>query len=383
MSAAPILPAFLQSTLHADNGKTNERVLVVVQMDGGNDGLNTVIPYAQDEYYRRRPELGVPKDQVIRINDSVGFHPAMRPLNDLMEKGRFSVVQDVGYPNPDRSHFRSMAIWHTAESGDELPGYGWIARALDDRPTGNTDMFFVGDEDLPLSLRGRRVIAGSLAVGDRLSLEANAKLQAAMGRESQRSNDSDSSLSDFVRRNVLDAYQTASELSQPKRSATVAYPGTGLAQRLKTIAGFIAAKQPAKVYYAIQSGYDTHENQLSSHGQLLAEFAGAVGAFMEDIAELGLLQKVVVVAFSEFGRRVGENGSVGTDHGTAGPVFLAGESLKRPFIGTASDLSDLDGDDLRVKHDFRQVYATLLEDWLEVPSKIALGHRYEKLPLFT
>lgn len=378
VATAPFLPSFVAKTQaglrdSADNG----RILVIVQLDGGNDGLNTVVPFGQDAYYRSRPELALPSDQIIRMSDQAGLHPSMRDASDLVNDGQFSVIQNVGYPNPNRSHFRSMAIWHTASNAHDLPRTGWAGRALDPQADGATDSLFAGTADLPLALQGRRSVATSVPPGESLQLRSGLvpQLDAATPPKS-------SAIHAYVRRNVLNAYCSVKELNAAdKRSGQSAYPASALAQSLKAIAGFIGTDSSARVYYAIQPGYDTHEDQLGAHSRLLQEFSGSVRAFLRDLKNMKLADRVVLMAFSEFGRRVRENGSAGTDHGTAGPIFLAGSAVEPGLIGDVSNLEDLDGDDLKVHVDFRQVYATLLEQWLQIPSEVPLGRRYSTLPV--
>lgn len=380
VSAAPVIPGFFTHSLaaNAQPKDDNGRILVVIQMNGGNDGLNTVVPFAQDVYREKRPELALPENQLLKIDGAMALNGAMSPAAEMLDQGRLAVVQNVGYPNPDRSHFRSMAIWQTASNDDDLPENGWAGRALDTHLSGRTDAFFVGEEDLPLSLRGRRSVVTSMLAGKKLQLNAKIDPHSVIQKESR-----DASLDAFVRRNVLDAYTTVRELNQPQQAASsVVYPSSGLASRLQTIARFIGMESSARVYYTIQSGYDTHNRQLASHGELLGDFSGAVKAFMDEMKVMGLEDRVVLMAFSEFGRRVNENGSAGTDHGTAGPVFLAGSKVRSGLIGNAPDLSDLDGDDLKMQFDFRQVYASLLDDWLGIASESAIGGRFECLPLF-
>ena len=376
ISTAPLLPGFLRQALAVEQ-EDNGRILVVIQMDGGNDGLNTVVPFAQDAYREKRPEIALPDNQLIKIDNSVAFNGAMSAAAELLNDGRLAVVQGVGYPDSNRSHFRSMAIWHTASNADDLPENGWAGRALDLHASGQTDSFFIGDEDLPLSLRGRRSVATSMSPGK--SLELNAKIDPVAAIQKSRS---DESLDAFVRRNVLDAYTTVGKLNKPeRRSSSVTYPTSSLAARLKTVARFIEMESSARVYYAIQAGYDTHEKQLNSHARLLGDFSGAVKVFLDDVKSMGLEDRVLLMAFSEFGRRVSENGSAGTDHGTAGPVFFAGSPVQSGLIGASPDLHDLDGDDLKMQFDFRQVYASVLDNWLQIPSEKVLGGRFETLPI--
>ncbi|MEM7315543.1 MAG: DUF1501 domain-containing protein, partial [Planctomycetota bacterium] len=380
ISATQIWPSFLGRAFLQGEERSDHtgRILVVIQLTGGNDGLNTVIPFAQDAYRKARPAIAVPESQVLKINDHVGLHRSMNAANELLHEGRLSIVQNVGYPESDRSHFRSMAIWHTAgESGEELPENGWAGRALDRTATGGTDGVFVGSEDMPRALRGRRASITSILPGKKLELATSINPHASLLMSGD-----DSRLSKFVQRNLAEAYKTVQQLEQPTGKSAVAYPSSELGASLRSVAQFIGIESSARVYYVNQPGFDTHQSQVAVHGELLADFSDSLKAFLDDLKAMKLDERVTVMAFSEFGRRVSENGSAGTDHGTAGPVFIAGSNLKQRLVGRAPDLSELDGDDLKVDIDFRRVYATILSDWLDIPHEPILGADFSPLSLF-
>jgi uncharacterized protein (DUF1501 family) len=305
LALSPTVPGFLALTASAAEPKRDGRVLLVIELNGGNDGINTIVPFADEGYARHRKHLRLPTDRLLKINDCVGFHPAMRDAAKLLETGRLAIVQGVGYPNPNRSHFQSMAIWQTARlDPPRQHAPGWIGTALDNsRPP---------DNGAP----------ASLLVG-------------------------------------LDP------------------PPTAL-----LMAGLLKVGFSPRVFYTTQGSYDTHFTQLDVHAGLLAELAGAIRAFLDDLEAAGLADRVAVMTFSEFGRRVAENGSYGTDHGTAAPLFLAGKHVKAGLFGQTPSLVDLQDGDLKMSIDFRRVYATVLEKWLELPAKDALGGVLEPLPLF-
>jgi uncharacterized protein (DUF1501 family) len=364
------------------------RVLVVVQLDGGNDGINTVVPFGDEEYARHRRALRIPTERLCKLTDGVGLHPAMRPAADLVQDGRLAIVQGVGYPNPDRSHFRSMTIWQTARPENPGPDVqGWLGRALDGVGGGRTDgaplgptAVFVGERELPRALRGRRTITASFADAADLALAIPATAGAA---PIQAAGDD---LASFVGRTVTSAYKTAEQLSAAVGSgngAGAGYPECELGRHLELVARSVKAGATARVYYVIQSGYDTHAAQLPAQAQLLGEFSRAIRAFLNDLAAAKLAEGVLLMAFSEFGRRPAENGSLGTDHGTAGPVFLAGPKLREGLIGQTPRLGELVDDDLKWSVDFRRVYATLLDHWLGLPSEAVLGQRFEPVPILT
>jgi uncharacterized protein (DUF1501 family) len=385
VALAPMVPAFLARTARATVPDKDGRILVVIQLDGGNDGINTVVPFADDGYAQCRRALRLPKRQLVKVNDSVGLHPAMGDAAKLLEGGRLAILQAVGYPNPSRSHFESMAIWHTARfDPEERGGLGWIGRSLDgDRaPDGGAPgAVFVGGGQLPVALRGRRSVASGLTRPEDFVLAPEAKPgPAGLGAEPQ------DHLLAFVRHSALDGYATADRMAGVVRAggADARYPATELGKQMALMAGLIKGGIGTRVYYARQPGYDTHSAQLGPHADLLRELFGALKAFLDDLDGANLAGRVTVLCFSEFGRTVKENGSAGTDHGTAGPVFLAGPGVRAGLVGTTPRLLDPDPEhgDLRVELDFRQVHATVLEDWLGLPAKAALGAGLEKLPLF-
>jgi uncharacterized protein (DUF1501 family) len=383
VSLAPLVPAFLPQSLTAADAKADDRVLVVVQLDGGNDGLNTVIPFADENYARCRRELRIKTDEILKLDAAVGLHPAMKAAADLFQDGRLAIVQGVGYPNPNRSHFESMAIWHHARLAPvDHDGNGWLGRAaemLQPRNTATADSIYVGSDAVPVALRGRRANAVSL------QSEADLKLTAqnlSIRRESADSLD----VAAFVQRSVAQSYDAARqfrESTDAKRSSSGDYPDTKLAEKLQLVSKLLKLGGGTRIYYVSQSGYDTHAAQLYPHSQLLREFAGALKAFLNDLQAAKLAERVVILAFSEFGRRVEENGSAGTDHGAAGPVFLIGPNVRGGLVGRHPSLTDLEQGDLKMTIDFRQVYATLLEQWLRVSALQSLGADFGQLALIS
>jgi uncharacterized protein (DUF1501 family) len=389
LALAPSVPGFVLRTARGAAPKPDARVLVVVQLSGGNDGINTVVPYADEGYARSRKHLRLPTDRLLKIDDQLGFHPALGGFARLWETGRLTVIQGVGYPNPSRSHFRSMAYWQTArfdERNDDgvfvpgrVSGPGWLGVALDGAPTPpdrSPDSVFVGLRAPPPALRGRRCRCSALARADDLVLADDVDAGRAF-----RERGSESDVRAFVRRSTLDAYTTAGRLKEATggEETAVRYPANDLGLRL--VARLIKAGFGTRVYYVEQPGYDTHATQLPAHEARLGELGGALRAFLDDLGSAGLAERVAVMVFSEFGRRVAENGSYGTDHGTSAPAFLAGGAVKGGLVGKTPSLLDLEHGDLRMGIDFRRVYATVLEDWLGLPAS-TLGGGFEKLPLF-
>jgi uncharacterized protein (DUF1501 family) len=391
LALAPTVPIFLAQTARAAKIEKDSPVLVVIQLDGGNDGINTVVPFADEGYAKHRKVLRLNKDRLVKITDSVGLHPSLANAGKLLDAGQLAIVQGVSYPNPNRSHFRSMAIWQSARlDPEEHGGLGWLGRALDDdaKATEASASMLIGSGPPPVAIRGRRSVASALEKPEDFALATGADPRKALipsqtGLGNKRGADD---LTAFVERSMLDAYATADRLAEVSKAKEfgAGYPGTGLGSRLHMIARLLKAGFGTRVYYTLQGGYDTHSAQLQTHSQLLFELATALKAFLDDLAAAKLADRVAVLMFSEFGRTVSENGSAGTDHGTSGPVFLAGPGVKAGLFGATPSLVDLDAKngDLKMSIDFRQVYATLLEDWLQLSGTAALSGPFHGLPLF-
>jgi uncharacterized protein (DUF1501 family) len=376
---------FLARSLRAAAPQRDGRVLVVIQLSGGNDGINTVVPFKDEGYIKNRKALRLPENRLLKIDDKTALHPALSDAMKLLETKRLTIVQGVGYPNPNRSHDRSMAIWQTARfDPEEHKGHGWLGRALD---IDASPSLFVGTTALPIALRGRRSAASALSRLEEFQLlgeAASVRTMASSATADDLPRGADATPLAFIHRSFLDAYTTCDRLADVARvqDSGVNYPSSGLANRLQLIARLLKTGFAARAYYTSQGGYDTHAAQLQTHANLLREMGGALRAFLDDLGAARLAERVAVLVFSEFGRQVRENGSAGTDHGTAAPVLLAGGGVKSGLVGTAPNLLDLVGNAPKMTMDFRRVYATVLEDWLGVTSKDALGGAFERLPLF-
>jgi len=380
VALAPTVPAFLRRAAQAAESTGDDRILVVIQLDGGNDGVNTVVPYRDPGYAEHRARLKLADDRLIKLDDDVALHPSLRGMADLFESQRLAIVQGVGYPNPNRSHDVSMAIWQTARLDPlEHKTFGWIGRALDqaERDHRGPASILVGDRQLPQAIIGRRSIASSLTrLEDMVPQRERPRVAAA-------TETTPGDLSEFVRRTTLDAYTTAELLNDVARKPGSAgrYPATELAQRLQLISRLIQAGLSTRVYYAVQSSYDTHSAQVPTHSRLLRELGDATKSFLDDLHECGLDDRVLVLCFSEFGRRVHENASEGTDHGTAGPVFLAGPGVKPGLHGATPSMTDLEAGDLKMSVDFRRVYAAVLKRWHAVDPHPVLDGEFDDLPV--
>ena len=361
---------------------SRETILVVVELTGGNDGLNTVIPFRDPAYAAARPTLKQAAAAVRKIDEDLAFHPSMDGFSKLLEDSKLAIVQGVGYPNPNRSHFESMDIWHKATASREQQ-YGWLGRAVPHLEAAGA--MHIGEGEPPLALFGGSGHAPSLRSLEQYQLRVGGdetRKRAILEKQAAAPGGGDDLLQ-FVRSSARQTYASAERLRQVAKSyeTPVGYPATGLANRLKLIAQLIDAGVPERIYYTSHGGFDTHAAQQEMHARLLQEFSEALAAFVEDVAAHGHGRRVLVMTFSEFGRRVRENGSQGTDHGVASQMFLAGETVRPGLIGAHPSLTDLDSGDLKFHTDFRSVYATVLDEWLGIRPSDVLGGEYPRLDL--
>jgi len=386
-AASLTIPTWLdRSVLGANSAAANDRILVVLQLSGGNDGINTVIPYASDDYHRARPALRFAPDRVLKINGNIGLHPGLAPLKSLYDDGHAAIIQGVGYPNPNRSHFRSMEIWHTCSDSDKFEKHGWIGRYFDNECKGSdtpaNGVAFGSETPQAFMNRTGRGITFSSPEAFRFQPDTrNAKVADAELAAWRALNSVAPEKADFLTRTAMNAQLTSDRVreiaSVYKPKAT--YPQTPLATDLRHIAGMIAGNLGCRIYYAQIGGFDTHTGQLDRHARLMESVAGGVSAFFNDLKAQGLADRVLMLSFSEFGRRVTENASAGTDHGVAGPMFVVGNGVKPGLYGTYPSLTDLDQGDIKASTDFRQVYATVLERWLGANAEPILGRKFEQL----
>jgi len=386
LGVGTLAPQFLvQAASRAKGG--NDRVLVVVQLSGGNDGLNTIIPYADDVYGKRRPSLAIPTTEVIKSNDHMGFHPALRGFADLLEQQKLVVVQGVGYANPNRSHFESMDIWHTCHLKNEQRSVGWLGRYLDQNENADgsdVPAIHFGGEQQPLALQASNVRVPSVKSLDEFKLQSgNDKFRETVSQLAATHRTASSDLLGFVQTSTSAALVASDRVAaaQSDYKAAVEYPQTDLARKLRIVAQLISAGLDTRIYYVTLDGFDTHSQQADAHAALLRQWGDAVTAFTGDVTEHGHGSRVLTLSFSEFGRRVEENASKGTDHGAAAPLILTGGGVRAGFSGEHPSLTDLDDGDLKFHTDFRQVYATVLQGWLGCDSEKVIGARYEPLPI--
>jgi uncharacterized protein (DUF1501 family) len=384
-----MVPQFVfRTALAAAPGKDN--ILVVLELTGGNDGLNTVIPYADDLYHKARPTLHQAKNAVIRLDDHVGLNSNMAGFRTLWGEGQLAVLQGVGYPNPERSHFEAMDIWQSADPQRKLTT-GWLGRAaaLNDDHSGRVPILNISQTRLPLALAGAPgggavTISGPdsfrLELGGGKAVQQNARRRLLEDLAAPKQNAGEENLLSFVQRRQLQTLTALEQLrSVLEKQGAMARQGTGLGPNLQLIAGLIAKGFGTRLFYVSLDGFDTHSAQAQTHNNLLAELAASIASFFQTLKSSGHDRRVILVTFSEFGRRVQENGSRGTDHGAASCLFIAGPSVKGGVVGKHPSLADLDADDLKFHTDFRRVYATLLDGWLGCDSKAVLGEKWEHL----
>jgi len=413
------VPTFLANTFAAMELEAAEKVtqvatgrdsaiLVILQMAGGNDGLNTIVPYSNDFYHRARPRIGLSGNQILKINDDVAFNSNLSGFKTLYDAGELSVIHGVGYPNPNRSHFRSTEIWQTASDSDKFTQTGWLGRYFDNACSGcdptaavnigrQMPQAFAAKTPKGVSLESpqnyRFMSSDKKEPGEMTTEESFRKLnQIEMTENSGGTIDAihgsathGGSPLDFIERTALDAQVSSDKIravaSRAKSDAS--YPGSQLGNSLKLVAKLIGGGLPARIYYVSQGGYDTHTNQSGAHDRLLKDLGDSVKSFVDDLKEQGNMSRVVLMTFSEFGRRVSENASSGTDHGAAAPMFVVGSKVKAGLLGQHPSLApgDLFQGDLKFHVDFRSVYAGILESWLETKSEPILGRKFKPLEI--
>ncbi|OYP31712.1 DUF1501 domain-containing protein [Rhodopirellula sp. MGV] len=372
--------------LGARNSKSDGKILVVVEMAGGNDGLNTVVPFNDDAYRKARPNLRIEKSSCLAINDDRGFHPALTGFASLLEQGKLSILHGIGYPDPNRSHFESMDIWHTCHRKDEPRPDGWIGRALQAsrRESNDPPAIHLGSEQQPFALMSRELRVPSIQSLQQFQLRKNGSvdLSETIRELSAETTSDENELLGFIQSSTSSAIMTSERMEQTRKQkpSQSTYPKSNLGQKLQTVSQLIASDLETRVYYVRIDGFDTHANQPDAHTALLREVGDAVNAFVADISGQGNGDRVLVMCFSEFGRRVAENASDGTDHGTAAPVFFAGGRVRAGEVGDYPSLTDLEEGDLKHHTDFRSVYATVLQQWLECSSDSILDGSFPMLP---
>jgi uncharacterized protein (DUF1501 family) len=402
LAVGGIVPEFLATTAQAADKepKAKDTILVVVEMTGGNDGLNMVAPYGDDLYQKLRPTLAHSRREILKIDNYVGLHPRMAEMKALYEKKQLAIVQGVGYPNPDRSHFESMDIWQLADV-KRSQSNGWLARTIPGMNVSEAGVpgMFIGQERLPLAMQGAD--GGVISLADResfhLKLTGNAPPRKKLLEDLNSGDDANADLAAFIRKRQLQTYtslkkieEALGDIGQPNQPQPVPRPGrpqdrnnvdnlSTLNGKLNLIGRLINKGLGTRLYYASIVGFDTHSGQADQHAELMSEVSSAIGGFFNVLGKNH--ERVVLITYSEFGRRVKENGSRGTDHGAASCMFVAGPKVTGGLVGKHPKLDDLTDGDLRYGIDFRSVYATLLDQWLGVESRGVLGDKFPGLSL--
>lgn len=385
--AGGVAPAFLRKPDRASPDRNG--IVVILQLTGGNDALNTVIPAENNLYYKARPSLGVRKGSGLHIGSRTALHPSMPEFKGMYEKGTLAIIQNVGYQNPDRSHFRSLEIWHTAQAGGDPPAgpvarSGWAGRAADAlaKETGGVAALHIGSTVQPQSIISEHVIVPSIADLDRASLKfmPRGELQQMVALSAVERAPGPAG---FIAREAGQAYAIAGRIAGIARRGTKVnpYPPGTLGRKLETIAQFIGADLPTRIYHVEFDGFDTHANQAQTQALLLKELSGSLYAFYEDLKQKDRAADVVTFIFSEFGRRVRENASGGTDHGAAGCAFLAGPRVVPGLHGGEPDLEHLDAGDVTMQVDYRRIYSTLLRSVLDLDPQTILGRAPGPIPI--
>ena len=366
---ALLLPHFLHafSMNHTSLGDFENQSVVFIQLNGGNDGLNTFIPYNDPLYYHLRPKIAITKDAIIGKNNGMGFHPALKGLAQIQQNGHLNIIQNVGYPNPNRSHFRSQEIWQTASNSNEYLTKGWLGNYLDVQcnnviqPTAGVNF----DSIDTLALKG--VNPNNITIKNPKKFKSRNPISTPKATHNPQL--------DFVLKVAQSAQQGTEKIQQALQKATdkTSYPTTKLSAKLKWIAQLIKGNLNSKVYYTSLSGFDTHNNQLPLHNRKLTELNDALFAFYNDLVHANRFKNTTIVVFSEFGRRVADNGN-GTDHGKAAPMFILSAKGNGKIIGKNPNLEHLDAGDLKWETDFRSVYASILKQQLQFdPKKIGIS----------
>ncbi|MBC5834633.1 DUF1501 domain-containing protein [Flavobacterium sp. F372] len=363
-----VLPEFLHAYGTSNSIITGEQCVVFIQLNGGNDGLNTFIPFDNDLYYALRPKIALSKNEVVGKYKGMAFHPALKDFANIQQNGHLAVLQNVGYPEPNRSHFRSQEIWQTASDSNKYMNEGWLGRYLDLQCKEHNPIAGINLDSIDnLALKG--IEPNFITVKDPNKFKSNAETETVKL--------SNNPQLDFVRKIANSVSEGATEIQKAlvNSKSEISYPKSGLGKNLEWIARLVKGNLNSKVYYTSLNGFDTHDNQLAIHKNKLTELNDAVFSFYSDLKQVNVLQNVTIVVFSEFGRRVKDNGN-GTDHGTAAPMFIIGGNNKGQVLGKNPNLSDLDNGDLKHEIDFRSVYASILASKLNFnPTQIGISNK--------
>ena len=375
------VPNFVKAFEQVAKASLGHKKLVIVQLSGGNDGLNTIVPFTNDIYYNNRPGISIPKNDLIKVTDDLGFNKNLAPLKNLYDQGYLSIINNVGYPNPNRSHFRSTDIWQTASGANEYIDTGWLGRYIDSygkMPYSGIEI----DDSLSLIMKGNTM--NGIATKNPRILFGNTQTPYF---KKVLNHQSDQHLSEhnlgYLYKTMIEAKSSAKYIYETSKTykSKQEYPNNPFGKQLKTTAEFINSNIESKVYYVSMGGFDTHANQADRQKRLLSTYSESMEVFVNELKQNDTFKDTLILTFSEFGRRVQQNGAGGTDHGAANNVFIIGENLKsKGFYNELPDLANLDANgDIIHSVDFRSVYATILEKWLQVDDTVILNKSFSKL----
>ncbi len=375
------VPNFIKNIESESINYLGFKKLVIIQLSGGNDGLNSIIPFTNDVYYKNRPQISIKKNNLIKATDELGFHKSLAPLKNLYDEGYLSIINNVGYPNPNRSHFRSTDIWQTASDSNQYLDTGWLGRYIEKYgkiPYSGIEI----DDSLSLIMKGKNM--NGIATKNPRTLFSNTQTPYF---KKVLKYQSDQHLSEhnlgYLYKTMIEARSSAKYIYETSKTykSNLEYPNNPFGKQLKTTAEFINSHLESKVYYASMGGFDTHANQFNRQDRLLSTFSSAMDVFVKDLKQNNTFKDTLILVFSEFGRRVQQNGAGGTDHGAANNVYIIGENLKKKgFYNNAPDLLSLDKNgDLIHTVDFRSIYASILDKWLEIDDVSILNKTFRKL----
>lgn len=375
------VPNFVKAFENVATTSLGYKRLVIIQLSGGNDGLNTIIPFNNDVYYRNRPTLGIKKNELINVTDELGFHSNLLPLKKLYDQGQLTIINNVGYPNPNRSHFRSTDIWQTASHSNQYLQTGWIGRYLDAYAKNPYNAIEI-DDSLSLALKGQNINGIATKNPQVLFRTSQDPYFKNVLEYYQDEHLSEHNLG-YLYKTMIAAESSAKYIFEKHRTAPnkQEYPNNEFANQLKTTSKLINSGIETKVFYSSLGGFDTHAGQPNKQSRLLKIYAESIEAFVLDLKQQGTFDDTLILTFSEFGRRVKQNAANGTDHGAANNIFIIGNQLKKPgFFNDLASLSDLDDNgDLKYTVDFRSIYATVLGKWLTVEDETILNKNFSKL----
>lgn len=381
-SGITLIPSFLKGMEFLSSDQlSGYKNVIIIQLSGGNDGLNSIIPITNDIYHKLRPTIAKTASQTLKITDDLAFNYSLKGIKELYDLGEVSIINNVGYPNPNRSHFRSTDIWQTASDANQYMHTGWVGRYLDANCQSPYEAIEV-DSSLSLALKGNHM--NGIAVPDpnqlyKTTREPFFKKLVTRAHKEMLNEDNQG----YLYKTMLETYSSASYIYQTSKiyQTQTTYPQHPFAKNLKTIADFIVSGLKTRVYYSSLGGFDSHVNQLNSQDRLLKIYSESISALVKDLKKNNRFKDTLILTFSEFGRRVQQNGSRGTDHGAANNIMIIGGGLKKPGVyNELPNLSDLDDNgDIKYTIDFRSVYATILDNWLMVKDQKILNKSFNKL----